>query len=133
MLLHGLDHLAKVADDPLARRRRVAPGSQVIGAHADDEIAGIREEFQVIPHLLRPVVADFARDAAVGKFQSQRPAQFLEEVWVGAVWPRGGGAKVVPARQAVAGAIDIDGRAGSLEGRCSLIDGVEKIAFHLLI
>jgi len=50
----------------------IEPHPQIVRTHADDEIAGIQEKGKIIPHLLRPVVADLARNAAIGDPQPQR-------------------------------------------------------------
>ena len=91
-LIHDhLRHPPQVADDSAAGGLRVGPRSQVVGPHAEHEVAGVGEQAEVVTDLLRPVVADFARDAAVGDPQPQRIAEFLEKVGVCAVGPGAAG------------------------------------------
>lgn len=61
-------------------------------------------------------VGDLPGDPAVGDLQSQRIAEFLEEVRVRPVRPAPDCAEVVPARQAVTGAHDVHGDPPRLEG-----------------
>ena len=86
----------------------LGPHPEVVRAVADHEVPGVREQRQVVPDLSEPVGADLPGDAAVGDGQSQRFAEPLEELRVGAVGPVPHDPEVVPARDAVARTDDID-------------------------
>jgi len=99
LILHYPHHLFHVGNNVLAVCLRIGPRPQVVGTHPDDEIMGVGEEFQVIPHLMRPVIADLARNAPVGDPHSLWSAEVVKEVGISATGPGVGGAEVVPARQ----------------------------------
>ena len=63
---------SEVPDDPGAGPLDLGPRPEVVGAVTDDEQAGVREQLQVVADLPRAVLADLARDAAVGDRQSKR-------------------------------------------------------------
>src|SRR5208337_3904067 len=73
-------HLGEVLDDPGAGPLDLGPHPEVVGAVADDEVPGIREQVQVVPDLSESVGADLPCDAAVGDGQTQRIAEPLEEL-----------------------------------------------------
>ena len=59
---------------------RPRPHPQVVGAIADHEVLGVREQVQVVLDLSESVRADLAGDAAIGDGQAQRIAESLEEL-----------------------------------------------------
>jgi hypothetical protein len=79
------------------------------------------------------LAAHLARNPPIGNPQPQRYAKFLEKIWVSAVGPGVDGAEIIPTREAVACADNIDGGFVGLEGGCSLVYGVEEGGGHLLI
>ena len=94
----------------------LGPHPEVIGPVAHHEVPGVWEQVQVVPDLSESVGAYLPGDAAVGDSQTQRIAEPLEELRVGAVGPVPHPPKVVPTGDAVARTADIDGLATCLEG-----------------
>ena len=104
----------------------LGPHPEVVGAVADDEVAGVGEQLQVVPDLPEPVGADLPGDPAVGDDQARRLAEPLEVHRVGRVRPVSHGPEVVPAGDAVARTDDIRRQASGLEGRRAPVGDIES-------
>src|SRR5690606_10807923 len=88
----------------------------LIGPPPDDEKASVGEQVEVVTHLLGTVVTNLTSNPPIGHLQVERQARLVQELRVGRIRPVVNRAEIVPARQTVTGADDIDGQAISLKG-----------------